>query len=434
MFVCQTCRKTLNVDQAQAVDESSLFSFDQDDVLSLSASEDGVSASDLEAFRHKQKQAIATLGESFILLDEATAEDTTALEIKTAAAAAVKDDGQGYTVRSGMRTNLDSKINALTTIFELISDKTQLDHPLCLSCSELVITNLKKKVDSAKQEKDTYQQVLSELPVAKTTDASDERKLAKAEEDEKKLLSKLKTLRNQRLTLQKQLQQMQEESATLDAFEARLWRDSQEFDLSLSQISKEQNSLKQAVQTDKVLLTRLKRINVYDDAFHISHDGHFATINGFRLGRLQSQEIEWVEMNAGFGQVVLLLHTLSHQVGCQITKYKLIPMGSFSKIAKAADPLTAYELYGSSDLSLGRLFWYRRFDTALSWLLESVKELCEFAQKADANLKFTYPIKNDTIGGISVKLQFNQDEKWTTALKYLLTTLKKLLIWSSRYN
>jgi len=36
---------------------------------------------------------------------------------------------------------------------------------------------------------------------------------------------------------------------------------------------------------------RLKRTNVFDDAFHIYYDGHFGTINGFRLGRLQSQPV-----------------------------------------------------------------------------------------------------------------------------------------------
>lgn len=35
------------------------------------------------------------------------------------------------------------------------------------------------------------------------------------------------------------------------------------------------------------------------------------------------------------------------------------------------------------------------------------------------------------IGDVSIKLQFNNDEKWTKSLKYLLTNLKFLLVWSS---
>eukprot|EP00808_Paulinella_micropora_P001285 g70930.t1 len=46
----------------------------------------------------------------------------------------------------------------------------------------------------------------------------------------------------------------------------------------------------------------------------------------------------------------------------EFSKHKLMPMGSFSKISPVDDPSSACELYGSNDLSLGRLFWYRRFD------------------------------------------------------------------------
>jgi beclin 1 len=35
----------------------------------------------------------------------------------------------------------------------------------------------------------------------------------------------------------------------------------------------------------------LKKTNLYNDAFHIWHDGHFGTINGFRLGDLPSRQV-----------------------------------------------------------------------------------------------------------------------------------------------
>ncbi len=37
-----------------------------------------------------------------------------------------------------------------------------------------------------------------------------------------------------------------------------------------------------------------------------------------------------------------------------------------------------------------------------------------------------------TVGGYSVKLNFNQDDKWTRGLKFMLMNLKSLLLWSSR--
>jgi beclin 1 len=97
---------------------------------------------------------------------------------------------------------------------------------------------------------------------------------------------------------------------------------------------------------------------------------------------------------------------------------------SFSKIAKREDASTTYELYGSNDYGLGRLFWYRRFDTALVWVLQCIAEFGAYAARKDPAFHHRYSIADDVIGGVSIRLQFNQDAKWTRALKYMLTNLK----------
>jgi hypothetical protein len=45
----------------------------------------------------------------------------------------------------------------------------------------------------------------------------------------------------------------------------------------------------------------------------IWHDGPFGTISGFRLGRTPEVPVEWHEINAAWGQAVLLLHTMAQQ-------------------------------------------------------------------------------------------------------------------------
>ena len=37
--------------------------------------------------------------------------------------------------------------------------------------------------------------------------------------------------------------------------------------------------------------------------------------------------------------------------------------------------------------------------------------------------------QNDKINGLTIHYSFNRDERWTTALKYMLTKLKVLLSW-----
>ncbi len=53
--------------------------------------------------------------------------------------------------------------------------------------------------------------------------------------------------------------------------------------------------------------------SVLNDTFRIWHDGPFGTISGFRLGRTPEHPVDWNEINAAWGQAVLLLHTMAQQ-------------------------------------------------------------------------------------------------------------------------
>jgi len=200
----------------------------------------------------------------------------------------------------------------------------------------------------------------------------------------------------------------------------------------MNSVIEEREHIEQQIHVQEEMLERLKKTNVYDDSFHIYYDGHFGTINGFRLGRLPSQPVDWSETNAALGQVLLLLHTIARLTHYKFKKYRLHPMGSFSRMSRIDDPTTYYELYGSSDYSLGRLFWYRRFETALVWLLACIAELGEHASSLDKKFRLRYSIRGELIGDESIKLQFHQDEKWTKALKYMITNVKYLLVWCSK--
>ncbi len=97
---------------------------------------------------------------------------------------------------------------------------------------------------------------------------------------------------------------------------------------------------------------------MFDDAFSISVDGHFGTINGLRLGRTPAQTIEWSEINAALGYACLLLSTLTKRAQYKLKKYKLMPLGSFSQIAKLDDPTSMFELH-CNDMTLSRMFWHQ---------------------------------------------------------------------------
>jgi hypothetical protein len=74
-------------------------------------------------------------------------------------------------------------------------------------------------------------------------------------------------------------------------------------------------------------------------------------------------------------------------------------MGSVSKIEElksdpsnpnAAPKSTMLELYSSGDLPLGRLFMHRKLDAAMVAFLECLRQLGDFAEAHDANLKLPY--------------------------------------------
>ncbi|RHY27902.1 hypothetical protein DYB32_007174, partial [Aphanomyces invadans] len=176
------------------------------------------------------------------------------------------------------------------------------------------------------------------------------------------------------------------------------------------------------------MLRCLQRYNVFNDAFHIWHDGSFGTINGLRLGRLPSRPVEWTEINAALGQTTLLLTTVAQRAGMEFSKIVPIARGSYSKIVVVLgkDKKKEYPLYSD-----GGFLQRQKFNTALKCLLECVEEAGGQAAAEEPSLRFPYKITRGKIGDLSIEVGGN-DEQWTRALKYLLTHLKWLLAWVAK--
>ena len=200
----------------------------------------------------------------------------------------------------------------------------------------------------------------------------------------------------------------------------------------------------------------LQRTNVYNDSFCIDHDGPFATINALRLGKLPDHSVDWPEINAAWGLCVLLLTVVSEKLAFTFQGYRLLPLGSTSKIEKldfaqgsqtatTKPKVTPFDLYCHSDLPLGLGFLHRGFDNAMVAFLECLRQLGEHIERSTAysstpgayvlSRKMPYKIVKDKIGDVSIKLgAFNQEEQWTKACKYTLTCCKFLLAHASHVD
>lgn len=70
--------------------------------------------------------------------------------------------------------------------------------------------------------------------------------------------------------------------------------------------------------------------------------------------------------------------------------YRLVPMGSFSRIEKATGDKSNYELYGSGDLHFGRLLHNRRFDIAMVAFIDCLKHLMDHIKSQDPSVDFPH--------------------------------------------
>ncbi|KAL8650228.1 MAG: hypothetical protein Q9210_003956 [Variospora velana] len=385
--------------------------------------------------------------------------------------------------------SISQQIESSTRLFEILSARSDIDHPICTECTDLLLTSLQSRLSSAQKERDTYITFLKSLNTTSPTPSALQKaqsSLASARAAEEKAFSTLLALEKEKADLDAEIASLDAESSALDAEEQAFWRDRNAFALTLSEFQSERDALNAAYEHDARLLERLQRTNVYNDCFCISHDGHFGTINGLRLGRLPPpQNVEWAEINAALGTAALLLATVAERLGCEFAGYRIRPMGSTSSIEKfevsapassqssstatinaptaPSSPshpssttaqnnnqkTTTLDLFSSGDLPLGaNKFLHRRLDAGMAAFLECIRQLGEFVeQSANSSssspssnpttsnkggiVKLPYEIKKDKIHGVSIKLGAGTDETWTRACKYALTCCKYLLAHAS---
>ncbi|KAG8904476.1 autophagy protein 6 [Tulasnella sp. 403] len=324
-------------------------------------------------------------------------------------------------------------------LFSLLSSRTELDHPLCAECTHLMLESLHRQLEETKKERDGY--IAFEREVKKQKDAGS----AESAESEKQALARIEKLKAEEIeairqlraaeqeysTLSEELAQLEREEKALEEEEADFWTAYSTSSMAATKLRDQLTSLEHAHAANALELVKLSRTNVYNDAFCIGHDGVFGTINGLRLGRVPSTVVEWSEINAAWGMTLLLLSTIARKVGFVFESWRLVPMGSFSKIERTNGDKMSYELHGSGDLTPGRFFHNRRFDNAMVAFLDCLRQLMEFAQQEDPKVEFPQQVVKDKIGEASIKLQFGQEETWTRALKHVLLALKILLKWAT---
>lgn len=343
----------------------------------------------------------------------------------------------------GTMENLSRRLKVTGDLFDIMSGQTDVDHPLCEECTDTLLDHLDTQLNITENECQNYKrclELLSHLQVEEEETLLAE--LRQLNQEEKALVRELEAVEEQRAAVAQDLARTRVQSQQLDTEELRYQKEYSEFKRQQLELDDELKSVDNQMCYCQIQLDRLKKTNVFNATFHIWHSGQFGTINNFRLGRLPSVPVEWNEINAAWGQTVLLLHALANKMGLRFQRYRLVPYGNHSYLESLTDKSKELPLYCSGGL---RFFWDNKFDHAMVAFLDCVQQFKEEVEKGDTGFCLPYRMdvekgKIEDTGGsggsYSIKTQFNSEEQWTKALKFMLTNLKWGLAWvtSQFYN
>jgi len=335
---------------------------------------------------------------------------------------------------NGDASECEVKASVLAKIFDVASDLSGKDHPLCETCSLGVLREVRRKTAEAEAECARYEETLERLREANEEEESAPGALTNAVKDlekaEAEAMETIDALKLELASTRTARNNLAKKAAALDEAEDHYWREFHTFKKNLHAHLEKRDSILSRIEQAQNHINRLEKTNVFNDAFHIWTDGAFGTINGFRLGRLPNVAVEWDEINVAFGLSCLLLHSMARICKFTFTQYTLKPMGSFPKVLDSKG--NVYELFGPVSIISSH-----KYDKALLGFLTCLSELSEFMRAKDVRqgvnpaYELPFAISGDKIDGKKVSFTFNRDENWTYALKLCLTDLKLMLAWLS---
>ena len=190
--------------------------------------------------------------------------------------------------------SLSHRLRVAGRLFNVMSSRSSVDHPMCQECTDMLLESLEKQLEDVGLERDCYIEYLEKVKEGRITD--DELKELEQQVHELKLaeqeaLSDLAKAKDEHEAVNKEMEELEAEMKALEDREHQFWEQYNDYELKLENYQSERASINLKYDHDVKQYERLQKTVVYNDAFSISQEGPFGTINGFRLGRLSSQPV-----------------------------------------------------------------------------------------------------------------------------------------------
>lgn len=342
------------------------------------------------------------------------------------------------------KSDISERIESLDTIFNIISSKYEIDYPVCSDCATTLIDQMKSKYNTLNKEKEMYIQFLKKLTaqngpnVEKTKKAL--RDLDEMKEKEQEVLKQLSEEEQRHLELNKELRELEDDIKKLEAEEYELCLNKNKQEMEIEKNLLELNTVKNKYYQNLDFLDSLRKTNVFNNFFDISNEGKFGTINGLRLGCLDDIKVTWHEINAALGQLVLLLSTCLNILALDLKEYKLIPMGSTSKIEKyetessGAVSKSIIQLYCTGEFSIGGFFSHNNLDVGMVCLVEILNQIGARIKELDSSCQLPYAMVGDKVAGFCIRPSGRSGwESWTNGCRFLLINVKWILTFCVSY-
>uniref|UniRef100_K3WII1 Atg6 BARA domain-containing protein n=1 Tax=Globisporangium ultimum (strain ATCC 200006 / CBS 805.95 / DAOM BR144) TaxID=431595 RepID=K3WII1_GLOUD len=299
--------------------------------------------------------------------------------------------------------------------------------PACKECVDSMIEQIDRQAERARYDKRCFAGFLQSTGTSVRNEEVNqiEQRIQFYEEELAALEENLQLMQKEREEIREQQQALESEGAVLVQEEMMMWNELNDLQLQEETFHDLRDLAKARIDGIEGTISSVQQLNVLHDMFSISQSGPFATINNFRVGQLPSVPVEWNEINAGFGECALLLNTLAGIVGLEFSDFKIVPLGSFSKIVRFTNLRMEYSLHGSDQDN----FSESHFNLGLGAWITCLRQLIVFVEASDPTMRLPYKISKHAIKSYSILYLKNKQAEWTKALKYALTNLKWLLIW-----
>ncbi|XP_057625906.1 beclin-2 [Chionomys nivalis] len=335
---------------------------------------------------------------------------------------------------------LDSIQNTILETFEIVSGQKDVDHPLCVDCMDGLLEELDAQLTLVEADNQKYKSFLERESLMseeerETLNAELRAELQSLEQEEARLAQELQDVDHQHARIEAELKAAEAESRELEQQEEQDLKEYAALTMEELELTDKLSSVENQLAYVQRQLQSLNKTDILNITFTILDEGPLGIINNFRLGRIPGIQVGWNEINAAWGQTVLLLFSLSKIAGLQFQRYQLVPCGDHSYIKSlTGDEMLLLFSDGSHNIS-----YDNKYDRGMKAFLDCLQQFVKVLEKEEGLfLPYRIHVKGgmleDAMGSgecYSIRTHLNTEDEWTKALKFMLTNLKLILAWAS---